>query len=93
MPVSTFRWASARTPTWRAAAWRASASGWLHTARVMRPSTAAGISSGKVGPSFRMGSPMPAARSSSPSGTVATPSQSAQPSASAMRLTSTAPWP
>ncbi len=93
IPVSTFRWTEAGRFASATTAASASASSREHMASVRPASIAVLISHGNVTPSLRIGSLRPASRSWRPSGTFATPSQSAVPVASAIRETSTAPWP
>ena len=92
MPVSTARCTSAWAGRAAHTASRASTLAWSQTVRVSPAWTAAAISSGNAGESFRIGRPMPAARNCRPSGTVAIPSQST-PACSARRATATAPCP
>ncbi len=93
MPVSTLRCRSASTPRADAAAAASAIDSASTTQSVILAPTAAHTSSPRATDSLRMGSPTPASRSSSASLTVATPSQSAAPVRSIIRLTATAPCP
>src|SRR6266536_1212817 len=93
MPVSTLRWTRrGSAPESATALASASMGAGVYTTGGRASGTTAAAASGGGSDSTRTGASIPAARSSAPSSTSATPSHAA-PASTAARATGTAPWP